>query len=817
MYKQVIKLGGSSQTDIGYHNLLDYISKNQKTVIVLSAIKGITNNLIKLFQTEKDSIDNFIKTNIIKPNIDLINKLKLSNISFLDKDFNFLRLTLEKGNLSTQDKINIISLGETFTSKILLNFLKEKNVSVSLIDSVELLYSDIENASIFNNSKFNVLPEKLNNELLEKDIIIVPGFRGKDKNNNISLMSRGGSDTTGSLLACGINANIYQIWTDVNGLKSSDPSIIENSKVIKTISYDAAQEVAAMGAKILHPFCIKPCKEKGIPIKVKNTYQLDDNNTSIEPVSDIPENTIYCISNQENVSVIKVESLDMWNNYGFVYNIFSKFKDFNIDVNIINTSQFDITTTTDEPDKEKLMNLKKKLEEDYQVEIIDKCNIVSIVGENIKKYNKINMIMQSVLEFDIKLTSYSSNDMTLSFVVEKGSASNLINKLHSVIFPFQSFKLEKGIWWENLLNQEGPEECKYIYNMDIINQKIKNLKSLDSIDRIYYAMKANNNNDILNKVYQSGLGFETVTLDEIYYLENNFSNVLSKINLLYTPNFAKIEDFKVVFNNKFSNFDIKVIVDNINLLIDFPEVFKNKKIGLRLDLDYGFGHCSKVVTQGQDSKFGMTPDDIINNIKIFEENNIKIIGLHSHMGSGINDYNHWVNNLVLLKKVYLKLPKNINNIEWIDIGGGFGLGNNINFDLLNLEIFKIKSTLDNVKIFIEPGRYIVAESGIIWGKVTQTKYKNNTKFIGTNIGMTDIMRPVLYSSVHPVYFKENENKEIATIVGPICESGDILVKNLEVPKKILPNDSVIIADTGAYGIVMASNYNNRRLPEQEII
>lgn len=817
MYKQVIKLGGSSQTSIGYHNLFNYINNNQKTIIVLSAIKGITNDLIKLCQMDKELVNNFIENNIIKPNNNLINQLKLSNISFLDKDYNFLRLTLEKKELTIQDKINIISLGETFTSKILFSYFKEKNLSVSLIDSTELLFSDIENKSIFNNSKFNVLPEKLNNEFISKDIIIVPGFRGRDKNKNISLMSRGGSDTTGSLLAYGTDANIYQIWTDVNGLKSSDPSIIQNSQVIKTISYDAAQEVAAMGAKILHPFCIKPCKEKEIPIKVKNTYQLDDHNTTIQSVSDIPENTIYCISNQVNVSVIKVESLDMWNNYGFVYDIFSKFKDFNIDVNIINTSQFDITTTTDELDKDKLVNLKKKLEEDYQVEIIDKCNIVSIVGENIKKYNKINTIMQAVLEFDIKLTSYSSNDMTLSFVVDKKNVTNLINKLHSVIFPFQSFKLDKNIWWKKLLNQEGPEECKYIYNTEIIDQKIKNLLSMNSIDRVYYAMKANNNSDILNKVYQSGLGFETVTLDEIYYLENNFKSISSKINLLYTPNFAKIEDFKTVFNNKFNNFEIKVIVDNINLLIDFPEVFKDKQIGLRLDLDYGFGHCSKVVTQGQDSKFGMTPDDIINNINIFEENNIKITGLHSHMGSGINDYNHWVNNLVLLKNVYLKLPSNINNIEWIDIGGGFGLGDNINFELLNLELSKIKSTLDNVEIFIEPGRYIVAESGIIWGKVTQTKYKNNTKFIGTNIGMTDIMRPVLYSSIHPVYFKESDNKEIATIVGPICESGDVLVKNLEVPKNIKPNDSVVITDTGAYGIVMASNYNNRRLPDQEII
>ena len=138
---------------------------------------------------------------------------------------------------------------------------------------------------------------------------------------------------------------------------------------------------------------------------------------------------------------------------------------------------------------------------------------------------------------------------------------------------------------------------------------------------------------------------------------------------------------------------------------------------------------------------------------------------------------------------------------------------------MNNEIIKIKSTLsENIKIFIEPGRFIVADSGIIWGKVTQIKFKNNTKFIGTNIGMTDLLRPALYSAIHPIYFKENDSsKEIVTVVGPICESGDVLIKNLEVGRDININDSIIVGKTGAYGIVMASKYNNRKLPEQLLI
>ena len=152
--------------------------------------------------------------------------------------------------------------------------------------------------------------------------------------------------------------------------------------------------------------------------------------------------------------------------------------------------------------------------------------------------------------------------------------------------------------------------------------------------------------------------------------------------------------------------------------------------------------------------------------------------------------------------------------EWNDARNE-NIDNVINFKQLNIELGKLK--LNNIKLFIEPGRFIVAESGIIWGKVNQIKYKNNTKFIGTNVGMTDIIRPALYSAIHPIFFKDSDNNELATVVGPICESGDVLIKNINVSKDIQIGDSLIVTNTGAYGFVMASQYNNRCLPVEIII
>ena len=820
---QVIKLGGSSQTLIGYQTLLDKLNNNFKTVIVVSAIKGITNNLISLInKISKDEKDKeiFLEEKIIKVNSDLVRELNL-DLFFLEEDYNFLRLIINSSNLKLKDKTKIVSMGETLTAKILNQYLLKNNHLTEFLDAISFIKCNQKNLSLHNNGNFSVEKDIILDKLNNKNMVVIPGFRGINSDGEICLMGRGGSDTTGSIIASTLKSNKYQIWTDVNGIYSGDPNVMKNVHIIESISYNAAQEISAMGAKVIHPYCIQPCKKYNIPIEIRNTYNFDTKFTTIGNVDELSEKTIYSITNQEKNCIFKVESLNMWNNYGFVYDIFSKFKKYNVDVNIINTSQFDITTTTNDTDMKKLLLLKEELEKSYKVILIQDCNLISIVGENIKKFTKLNLIMNSILEFDIKLTSYSSNDMTLSFIIEEKFSDKLSEKIHNIIFPFNQFEIPKDIWWKELLESQGPDNCQYLYNLEVVNNKIKDLKNMSSIDKIYYAMKANNNIDIIKNIINQQLGFETVSIDEIQHLDNitNDLELDKKIDILYTPNFARVEDYLAIFSiSESKKFNIKVILDNLDVIKEYPEVFKDKDIALRLDLDYGFGHCNKVITQGQDSKFGIMPDDIINNFKLLDDLNISITGLHSHMGSGISNYKHWVNNLNLIISIYKRIPDSINKIEWFDIGGGFGIDNVIDFNSLDKEISMIKKDLTNIKIFIEPGRFIVAEAGIIWGKVTQTKFKNNTKFIGTNIGMTDLLRPALYSAIHPTYFKEStEEKELATIVGPICESGDILVKNLLVNKSLKINDTIIISNTGAYGIVMASSYNNRKLPKQIIM
>lgn len=808
----VIKLGGTSQTKEGYSNLLEEIRKNNtnKIIVVVSAVKNVTNLAIELIKTKNKSL----LENIISSNKKLCDNLNISNDCITDIVKN-LNMLFDKESFSNQDAIDIISSGETFTANILNSFLQKNNLTSFYLDSTEFIHSNMNNNNnIYNKGEFEVNNFKLSNLLVNNDVIVVPGFRASTPSKNVCLMGRGGSDTTGSIIAASLKAKKYMIWTDVNGIFSGDPNIVKHVNIIPTISYNAAQEISAMGAKVIHPYCIKPCMEANVPIHIRNTYDLNSKNTVIENCLGGSEKSIYSITNQSKISVFKIKSLNMWNNYGFVYHIFSKFKDFNVDVNIINTSQFDITTTTDDLDENKLYRLKQELEKDYIVELFNNCNCISLVGENIRKYDKINKIINALKDFDIKLTSYSSNDMSISFVVENDIHKEIINQIHMIAFPFHYFE-KKNCWWNKLLQLKPPEKCKYFYSLDIVSEKINILKSLKSINRVYYAMKANNSKEIIYHMIKNNIGLETVSLEEIMLVVNVCKNNninFNKVNILYTPNFASIEDYIQVYN--ISDNNINIIVDNIDMIVTYKDFFANKKIGLRLDLDYGFGHCNKVITQGVESKFGMTCNDIIENINIFTENNISINGLHSHMGSGITDFKHWINNFKLIMNVYKNIPFTCNKVEWFDIGGGFGIGDAIDFKSFDRMLSVIKKNYE-IEIYIEPGRFLVAEAGVILGKITQIKYKNKTKFIGTNVGMTDIIRPALYSAIHPIYFNDNnKNKELVTVVGPICESGDVLVRNLLVDNNLKIGDPMIVENTGAYGFVMASNYNNRELPEE---
>lgn len=458
MQYHVVKLGGTSQCKAGYLNLLKVAksfneSDKDSLIVVLSAVSNVTNLLVSYSESftsyDIDIINHSIKSkyiNLIKALFEedeeaykcILQRFTIFYNSFFEE----VQLTecsnqieIEKMSLKSQ----IIGFGEVLSTFVLSEYFTYNNVENTVIDAYKFIVNKEESYRIYPITEFVADLDLFSHEISgisPKSIIITQGFIGRTPSGQKVLLGRGGSDTTGSLIASMLDAKEYQVWTDVNGIYSCDPRIISDAKPVKYIDYKLAQEISSMGAKVMHPLSIYPCEKKNIPIYVKNTFDIDGDFTiihSINKFSSSSSNSSTFIASQKNITVFKITSLNMWGAYGFVSNVFELFTKKNIDVNIITTSQFQICTTTDFSDKLKLFELKFELSKNYDVEMIDNCEIVSVVSDSIQDTLK-NINFKYIQD---KLNSHiihiGSNSMTLNIVCDKKHVTELYNYLYKVL------------------------------------------------------------------------------------------------------------------------------------------------------------------------------------------------------------------------------------------------------------------------------------------------------------------------------------------------------------------------------------------------
>lgn len=427
----VYKLGGTSQCKIGYDRLInqlkDNIKNNIKSFIILSAVSGVTNNLVKF--TETKDIKYIDK--VLELNYNLIKDLKLEENIFdkiKDKLFELCTNYSKSFDMTCiYEKSEIIGYGEVFSTNIFYNYIDSdyyfKYYGLKLYDSYKHIKSKKEIYQCNSTTEFYFTSETTSIEIA--DVNIFQGFIGSTPSGKKVLLGRGGSDTTGSLIAFAINAEFYEVWTDVNGIYTADPRIFP-ATLVETIDYELVQEIASMGAKVMHPLSIKPCFDKNIPIYVKNTFNNISKGTKITSINESNNNKnndkFYAL--QKNETIFKIKSLDMWNSVGFLNDIFRKFSENKININIVTTSQFSVSATASEQNKYKLLEIKELLSEKYEVNMINDCTILSIVSRNIKDVLKkidLNKISYEIIHI-------SDNNMTINLVLNNFN-ENIINFL----------------------------------------------------------------------------------------------------------------------------------------------------------------------------------------------------------------------------------------------------------------------------------------------------------------------------------------------------------------------------------------------------
>jgi len=250
------------------------------------------------------------------------------------------------------------------------------------------------------------------------------------------------------------------------------------------------------------------------------------------------------------------------------------------------------------------------------------------------------------------------------------------------------------------------------------------------------------------------------------------------------------------------------------------ELFRSREIVLRVDLGRGLGHHEKVRTGGSGSKFGLPLDQLANFLQLAETHNVTIRGLHAHLGSGVLDASHW-------GEVYAQLAslaERIGSVAFLNIGGGLGVPSHpgeARLDLVELDrvLREVKAAYPQYQLWMEPGRYLVADAGVLLTRVTQQKGKAQLRYLGVDTGMNSLIRPALYDAWHEIVNLTRLDEPATAlyqVVGPICESGDVLGTDRRLPEA-LEGDVMLIAQAGAYGKVMSSPYNLRDEADEIVI
>jgi diaminopimelate decarboxylase len=363
----------------------------------------------------------------------------------------------------------------------------------------------------------------------------------------------------------------------------------------------------------------------------------------------------------------------------------------------------------------------------------------------------------------------------------------------------------------------------YVYDERILRERCREMKAMMSYPgfKVVYSAKANTNVELLKIIRSEGLMADAMSPGEIY-LESLAGFTGDEI--MFVTNNVSEEEFKNAVSR-----GIYCSVDSMSQLATLGNVNRGGEVCLRINTDVGAGHHEKVVTGGKKAKFGIAKEDLAEALSIASRYDMRVTGLNSHIGSLFLDGQAYLQ----AAQVLLALAKQVPDLRLLDFGGGFGISYDhsagVRLDLTDLGkkleamiTQWVEETGKPITAIVEPGRYVTAECGVILGWVTSVKNNYNTWFVGCDVGFHTLLRPAMYGSYHEISIAPHNERayqqyeQAAYLVGPICENGDILVKDRPLPVCEV-GDGLIVHDTGAYGFVMASVYNSRPLPAELLL
>lgn len=364
----------------------------------------------------------------------------------------------------------------------------------------------------------------------------------------------------------------------------------------------------------------------------------------------------------------------------------------------------------------------------------------------------------------------------------------------------------------------------YVYNESILRERCRDMAGLLSYPKFVsnYSIKANSNLELLKIVREEGLHADAMSPGEIHVL---LKAGYKPEELFYVGNNVSAEELLFAVEK-----GVLVSCDSISQLKLFGRINPGGRVAVRFNPGVGAGHHEKVVTAGKNTKFGVNISLVPEVKAVLREYNLKLVGINQHIGSLFMEPEPYLEGV----KSLLAIAAQFEELEFIDMGGGFGIPYRKQEGQHRLSLgdtgTRLTELLNNwtdgygkkIMIKMEPGRYVVAECGVLLGTVYAIKKNYEKTYIGTDLGFNVLARPMIYDSHHDIEayrggsLLKQAAGETATVVGNICETGDIIAKDRHLPQ-LTEGDIIGVMDAGAYGYSMSSNYNNRLRPAELLI
>jgi aspartate kinase len=331
---------------------------------------------------------------------------------------------------TVHEERELLAQGELLSTALIRLFLERVGRPVDHLSALDVVRVDEEREP-----DRSFIAERLQNELQREgreELLVTEGYVCRDPFGNVDNLKRGGSDLTASLIAASLGADELIIWTDIDGVQNNDPRVVQEAEPIRRMSFDEAAELSYFGAKVLHPSSIRPAKEAGIPVRLKNSFAPDAEGTLVRD-DDADRVAIRAIAAKDGITAVRVRSGRMLMAYGFLKKVFEIFELYRTPIDMITTSEVAVSLTIDDPSR--LEEIRADLREFGTVEVDPDQSIICIVGDMVyERTGTARRIFNALGDIPVRMIAYGGSRNNLSLLVDRERKEEALKALHKGVF-----------------------------------------------------------------------------------------------------------------------------------------------------------------------------------------------------------------------------------------------------------------------------------------------------------------------------------------------------------------------------------------------